>query len=559
MKLKSNGCVIVYNGEIYNYIDLKRELLECGHVFVTGSDTEVILLVYQAWGLMGLKRLEGIFSFSLWDPLKNMMILMRDRLGVKPLYYGESDHGLAFGSEIKTVLDAVGVNQEIDSQAFSEYLWYGNSYEDRTFYKGIRSLKPGHWMIVEGEKIKTEPWWMIESWLNSKFDYNDYNDASDRLRSIIDRSVKRQLVADVPVGIFLSGGVDSSAIAAAATQSTQHPLLSYTAGFDFDKGINELHQARSIASTYGLDHHELHISGSDVSNVLMKLSRAHDEPFADAANIPLYMMCEELKGKIKVILQGDGGDELFAGYRRYPSLNHVAIWRLWPQALTPIVQNFGNVGRRLARLLTANGNNDSAMRMALLLTMDTLNSSTFSLLTDEYKAHLSESTDPFLVYKKSAERFSTFSAVNQMLLTDLTVQLPSQFLTKVDRSTMAAGIEARVPLLDENVVKFAVSLPSKWKTSRTQRKIILRHSQRNRLPSSLLDGKKKGFSVPYAHWLQTSLFDFSKEIMLDIANTNLHMFSSQKIEKMMLNLKQGDTTNAFMLWKLLQFSLWYNK
>ena len=333
MELGPGGAVIAYNGEVYNFTELKGELEALGHVFRSLSDTEVILHVYDAWGLAGLKRLEGIFAFALWDPGHRRLVLIRDRLGVKPLFYGDSALGLAFGSEIKAVLEAGGVDTAMDQQAFSEYLWYGNAFEDRTFYHGVRVLPPGHWLIVEDGQRKLSTWWRIEEWLEQPSIARNPQEAAELVREALDASVKRQLMSDVPVGIFLSGGIDSSAIAAAAMQVQSRPLASYSAGFDFDRGINELPKARLVAKHLGLDHHELHISGADLPETLMALARAHDEPFADAANIPLYLMCQQLGGATKVVLQGDGGDELFAGYRRHAILRNAHWWQLCPSAL----------------------------------------------------------------------------------------------------------------------------------------------------------------------------------------------------------------------------------
>jgi asparagine synthase (glutamine-hydrolysing) len=558
MELRPGGPVIAYNGEAYNFSELRRELASAGRVFRGHSDTEVILQSYDAWGLDGLKRLEGIFAFGLWDPARQRLILMRDRLGVKPLYYGKSTHGLAFGSEIKAVLAAGGVDTSLDDQSFSEYLWYGNPFEDRTFYKGVRALEPGHWLVIEGDKRRLEPWWRIEEWLGRPVAAHNMSDAASLVRKALDQAVERQLVADVPVGIFLSGGVDSSAIAASAMQSRRQPLRSYAAGFDFNAGVNELPKASRVAQHLGLDHHELRVTGGDLPEVLLTLAQAHDEPFADAANIPLYLMCRQLAGQIKVVLQGDGGDELFAGYRRYSVLRNAHWWRLWPQVLSPLARAGGNMGRRFARMADSVGNCDPAMRMAYLLTVETPQDPPEALFLPERRRQLAETTDPFLVYRRAAERFHKHDPVQQMLLTDLTAQLPSQFLTKVDRATMAAGIEARVPLLDERVAELVVNMPSNWKAHGTQKKVVLRESQRGRLPTDILDGPKTGFGVPYAHWLRTSLYEFSRERLLDQGFLKQFALDGLKLEQTLAQHRAGQLDRGFILWKLLQISLFWD-
>jgi asparagine synthase (glutamine-hydrolysing) len=556
MRLGSDGPIITFNGEIYNFRELRRSLEAIGHNDWRGhSDTEVILRVYLQWGLEGLKLLEGIFALALWDPIEKRLVLIRDRLGVKPLYYGRCSLGLAFGSEVKAVLAAGGVDTTLDDQSLSEYLWYGNTYGDRTFYKGVRAIEPGHWLIIEGEKCRIEPWWRIEEWLEQPLPVRSQLGAAAQVRQAIDHAVSRQLVADVPVGIFLSGGVDSSAIAAAAMHKRNVPLNSYAAGFDFDSGINELPKAARVAQYLRLAHHELHVSGSKLESLLITLAHAHDEPFADAANIPLYLMCQQLGCSIKVVLQGDGGDELFAGYRRYAMLRNAHWWRLWPQSLSPLMRASGNLGRRFVRMAHSVGHLDPALRMAFLLTSETLQNPPETVFLPQRRCELEETTDPFLAYRQAAERFRHYEPVQQMLLTDLTVQLPSQFLTKVDRATMAAGIEARVPLLDEGVVRLAVNLPSILKVKGREKKVVLRQSQRNRLPADILDGPKTGFGVPYEYWLRSSLYEFTRERLLD--QKFLHQFSIDGVvvERMLVQHKNKTVERGFMLWKLLQLAL----
>jgi asparagine synthase (glutamine-hydrolysing) len=556
MSLGDGQPVITYNGECYNFLELRTELQARGCAFRGGSDTEVVLHAYAQWGLPGLKRLEGIFALAIWDPARERLVLMRDRLGVKPLFYAETIHGLAFGSEIKAVLAADPLDVSLDDQAFSEYLWYGNAYGDRTFYRGIRSLEPGYWLIVERGNQKLARWWAIEEWLERPVVARDANQAAQQVRSALDIAVTRQLVADVPVGIFLSGGVDSSAIAASAMHSRVEPLASYAAGFDIAGSVNELPKAARVARHLGLEHQELNIGGADLPEVLMSLSHAHDEPFGDAANIPLYLMCRALQGRIKVVLQGDGGDEMFAGYRRYALLRNARWWNLWPHGLSPLARAAGPLGRRFARVADTVGNDDDAMRMALLLTSETPHAPPDFILNRARRRHLRETTDPFLAYRRAADRFRDYDPVQQMLLTDLTVQLPSTFLPKVDRATMAAGIEARVPLLDERIGEVAVGMPATWKAHGREKKIVLRNSQRGRVPDDILDGPKTGFGVPFAGWLRTSLASFAAERLLDPAFLDAFDLDGASVERMFWTHVAGGGNRGYLTWKLLQVALW---
>ena len=557
MTLGERGPTLAFNGEVYNFSDLRRELIQLGRSFRGHSDTEVVLQAYAEWGLAGLKRCEGIFAFALWDPAHQRLVLMRDRLGVKPLFFYRNGSRLAFGSEIKALFAAGGIDNTVDDQALSEYLWYGNAYEDRTIYRGVKSLLPGHWLIVEKGGVRLEPWWQLEEWLHTPGFAGDERSAEAAVRDALDVAVKRQLVADVPVGLFLSGGIDSSAIAAAAMHVQDRPLASYSVGFDFDRGINELAKARRVAEHLRLDHHEVQVGGADLEHVLLALARSHDEPFADAANIPLYLLARQLGGSIKVVLQGDGGDEMFAGYRRYAMLRNAAYWRLWPKGLTPLVRaGFGGLGARFERIVNAVGAADPALRMALLLTTETMGDPPTNMLETDARAHLAATTDPFLGYRHCATRFGDADPVQQMLLTDITLQLPSQFLAKVDRATMAFGLEARVPFLDETVARLAVQLPAKWKARGAQKKIVLRNALRGRVPDDILDGPKTGFGVPYQHWLKTSLYEFPRAAVLDPGFLGRFGFDRQKLESAFNEHRRGTRDRGFTLWKVLQLALW---
>jgi len=551
------AATVVYNGESYNFSQLRIELEGLGHEFLGHSDTEVLLHAYQEWGVAGLERLEGIFAFALWDCARRRLILMRDRLGIKPLFYAWQGGRLAFGSEIKAVLAGGGVDRSMDDQALAEFLWYGNAFEERTIYRGVRALQPGCRLVIEDGQARLESWWNVGAWLARAQPGANRRDVAVAVREAVDTAVARQLVSDVPVGIFLSGGVDSSSIAASAAIASGRRLASYSVAFDYDKGVNELPKARRVAQTLGLDHHELRVRGLALEEVIAALVQVHDEPFADAANIPLYLLSRELRGTIKVVLQGDGGDEMFAGYRRYSILRAAAFWRMWPHTLEPVLNTmFGARGARLARIGAAAGNADPALRMALLLTVETLRDPPTAMLTDAARQRLEASTDPFAAYRRCATRFAKFDPVQQMLLTDISLQLPSQFLTKVDRATMAHGIEARVPLLDEGVASLAVGLPVALKVRGSQKKIVLRDAMRGRVPADILNRPKTGFGVPYEEWLRGALHGFARAAILERAFIERFGFDRTRLETALAEHRSRRRDRGFLLWKLLQLALW---
>jgi asparagine synthase (glutamine-hydrolysing) len=548
---------VAYNGESYNFQELRLELQSEGRTFRGHSDTEVLLHAYDAWGLDGLVRLEGMFAFALWDGARRRLVLMRDRLGIKPLFYAWHDGYLAFGSEIKAVLAAGEVDRRLDDQAFTEYLWYGNAFEDRTIYRGVRALPPGHRLVMEDGRGRIDAWWRIEEWLTRAPQITNAGEAAAAVREAVDAAVARQLVSDVPVGIFLSGGVDSSSIAASAAVASGRRMASFAVGFDYDRGVNELPKARQVANALGLDHNELRVSGASIEKVILDLVRAHDEPFGDAANIPLYLLAKALGGAVKVVLQGDGGDEMFAGYRRYAILRHVRAWRCWPAGVNSLLHSLGGtVGARFARLAAAAGSADSALRMALLLTVETLHDPPSAMLSQEAQQRLAASTDPFLAYRRCASRFDVADPVQQMLLTDITLQLPSQFLPKVDRATMVHGLEARVPLLDDRVASLAVGLPSHLKVRGAQKKIVLRDAMRGRLPAEILDGPKTGFGVPFEHWLRGPLRGLARDAILDGGFVERFRFDRSRLTVALDQHCAGVRDRGFLLWKLLQLSLW---
>ena len=332
--------------------------------------------------------------------------------------------------------------------------------------------------------------------------------------------------------------------------------VSYAAGFDVFGNVNELPKAAKVAKHLGLKHKELRITDADLVDALQVLSLAHDEPFGDAANIPLYLMSKALQGEVKVVLQGDGGDEVFAGYRRYSLLKNADFWNLWPQFLSTMARSIGEYGNRGARIADALNHPEQAMSMALLLTSHTLKQSPHHIFTNDRRHYLLETTDPFLAYRKANERFVSQEPIQRMLLTDLTVQLPSTFLTKVDRSTMAAGVEARVPLLDERVAELSVGMSSAWKVNRREKKIILRKSQYGRLPEEILNGPKTGFGVPFGDWMRGPLSKFASMRLLDHGFLRRFELDAREVEHRFKEHSAGNRGHDFLLWKLLQLAIW---
>jgi asparagine synthase (glutamine-hydrolysing) len=544
--------VIIFNGEIYNFKDLRRELEGEGVKFTGHSDTEVALCAIARCGPEVIRRFNGIFAIAVWNLPRRELFLARDRFGVKPLYYYRLPDGIVFGSEIKAILKSGRVQSAIDPAALHEFMYFGSALGPNTLFRHIQKLEPGHWLRCRSGEVQEECYWSAEQVqpLN-----DDFDTAVLRVRELLEGAVRRQLVSDVPVGVFLSGGVDSSCIAAFATHHYPGKLQTFAAGFDFDRGINELPKARRVAAQLGTEHHEIHVTSESLPDVLEKLVIHHDEPFSDAANIPLYLMCQQLGGKIKVVLQGDGGDEIFGGYRRYEMLGRFKFWSRVGK-LVPRRWLVGESGRRLRRMLVAFAEDDDAIRMALLLTVETQDAPPIRILSRRWIEQLEES-DPFTRYREMNHRFAHLDRVQRMLYTDVNIILPDIFLEKVDKATMAHGIESRVPLLDNELTDYVMGLPSKFKVRRGQKKWLLRQALRGIVADDILDGPKTGFEVPFGYWLREPLKEFSLQILLDAETKQWNLFNNDVLGKLLREHQSGRRNHGFLLWKALNLALWY--
>ena len=548
---------MVYNGEIYNYRELRRKLIQTGVSFRGHSDSEVVLNAYRIWGIDALSMLNGMFAFAIWDSQNNELLLAKDRFGIKPLYYFRTGHSLVFASEIKALLATNSVKKYLNPNALHEYMYYGNALGENTLFKGVKKVLAGHYIKYSSQILSSRPYWSPE---DIKPSYDSFETATANVQMLLGEAVERHMVSDVPVGIFLSGGIDSSAITAFASRYYQGKISTYSVGFDFELEKNELPVARDTAKEFGTNHHEILISGTDLTDTIETLLYAHDEPFADAANIPLYLLCKELKGGQKVILQGDGGDEVFGGYSRYEVLSNHRVWKTAARIgrlvnhLTPRTLSYY---RRL-RFIQALSQKHPADLMALLMTTETKKESPISVLSENLVAELQKS-NPFDRYELCNDLFGSLDPVQKMLFTDMSILLPDTFLEKVDKSTMANSIEVRVPMLDHELTKYVMSLPSKYKVKAGKKKWLLRESLRGIVPNRVLNARKSGFGVPYSYWLREPLYEFLRSVLLDSSSLSQCLFDREVIEKKILEHRSGERDNGFILWKALHLSLWIQR
>lgn len=560
MKTADDRFVITYNGEIYNFRELaaERRMKDLRST----SDTEVVLRSFAADGVAALPGLNGMFAFAVYDRLRRKIWLVRDRVGIKPMYYRMDASGFAFASEIKGIVALTAGQSTCNVAALHEWLYYGNALGGRTLYAGIQQLLPGHYLeldlnsfehrIAEYHSFRRR----MAPPLHGSFDSAE---SSKHIRGLLEQAVKRQLVSDVPVGVFLSGGVDSSAITAFASRHYQGRLATYSVGFEFAGDTNELPKARRIAERYGTDHHEIHIGGADVSAIVEKMVHHHDMPFADAANIPLYMMAEKISSHTKVVLQGDGGDELFGGYRRYATLRYYGVLRtlarcmLGPHRLMPRSPSY----YRIQRYIHAFAAPDLATTMALLLTQEDRFAHPRNVFAHGMAAAIGE-FDPFARFREVQPWFAEQDVGNQMSLTDICIELPDLFLEKVDRSTMAASLEVRVPFLDHDLVDYATGLPGWGKMPLGRKKWLLKKALDGVIPNEVLLGAKTGFTVPYGLWLQTSLKAMFFDHLSTFVRSHPGILNVERIETLFARTSSRQQNHSFMLWKILNFVIWAN-
>ena len=553
----AHATTLVYNGEVYNFPGLRAELASTGVTFAGHSDTEVVLQAYNRWGLDAFRRFAGMFALGIWDARRQELVLARDRFGIKPLYYAQLPHGIVFGSEIKSLLASGEVELAVASEGLHEYMWFGNALGANTLFRGIRKLPPASVMVRTRSAESISVYWTVDE--VERHAPGIARSASE-VSKLLEDAVRGHLVADVPLGVFLSGGIDSSAIATFASRHYSGKLDTFSAAFDFSSSESELPLAKRVASDLQTTHHELHIKGRDLPETIESLVRCHDEPFGDAANIPLYLMARELGGRPKVILQGDGGDEIFGGYRRHNVFSAERMWRIAaPAARAALEFRTGNAkSYQSRRFLNAMSQSSSAMRMALMLTQDTLSASPVSILSRRLREEIAAG-DPFARYRELASRFKDETPLQRMLYVDTSIILPDTFLEKVDKSTMAFGVEVRVPFLDNALTDYVLGLPGNYKVRAGRKKYLLRRALRGIVPDYVLDAPKRGFAVPFENWLRGPLTAYMESVLFDDSTRRADLFDETVIRERIAAHVEGRRNYGFMLWKALHLALWHRE
>lgn len=542
---------IVFNGEIYNYPDLRRELLGRGHTLKTRSDTEAIVHLYEDYGEGCFEKLRGMFAIALWDTKKQTLILSRDRLGIKPLFYGIGEQGIVFGSELKCVRDSGQVPLRVDPTAIADLFTFYYLPGPKTIYKDVYSLRPGAFLKVTTEGVVEKKYWDLSGEVLELPSEQAY---VDRLEEVLDESVRCHLLSDVPVGAFLSGGLDSSAVVALMSRAVTTPIMTCSIGFP-EESYNELSRARAIADHFRTDHHELVVT-PEPAKVMEQLVGNYDQPFPDHSAIPTYYVSKLARERVKVVLSGDGGDENFGGYSRYA--RHALLGRIREAIPELLLRPFaGAAGDRMHgalpwRLLRV------AHQLAVGAREGYLHGITIAdaalrarIFSPELKSELKD-YDPLNQFRELYDQAPGEDPLSKIFYLDIKTYLVDDILQKVDRASMAHSLEVRVPLLDHQVVEFAYSLPLALKLRDGSGKYILKRAVERHLPDGHANLPKKGFNMPMQPWMQGALRGWSENILL---NTSTPYLNPAGIGQVWNEFQKGSTHLKDILAVLLNYQL----
>jgi len=542
---------VVFNGEIYNFPALRKELEGRGHRFSTNTDTEVIVHLYEDMGAECVQRLRGMFAFALYDDRNHRLLLARDRLGKKPLHYALSKGRLLFGSEIKTILSVEPGLAQVNSDALLQYFYFGYIPDPATAFSPIQKLAPGHILEFEAGNIAVRKYWDLP-------EYGTYSPSSEEecleeLESRLAEAVRIRLIADVPLGAMLSGGTDSSTVVALMARATRHPVKTFSIGFRH-ADFNEAPYARMVAEKFGTDHHEL-ILEPDVGETIETLTRSLEEPFGDSSMLPTYYISCLARKHVTVALSGDGGDEAFAGYERYRihlqdrSHDWIPQWagRWYRQGIHPLLP-YRVPGRNLAYSISLPWQDRYTEGVSFHPFQREM-----ALLSRDFVG----TRQPLKLFREYLDQAPAHDPLGRVLYLDSKTYLPGDILTKVDRMSMLTSLEARVPMLDHVFLEWVTALTPEWKMRGGSQKYILRKlAERVGVPKQVLDRPKQGFALPLGHWMRNELKDLILTIMLDPATLQRGYFEPSGVRRLLNEHFQGRRDHSARIWRLFMFELW---
>jgi asparagine synthase (glutamine-hydrolysing) len=548
---------VVLNGEIYNFQELRKDLLAAGHALTTRSDTEVIPHLYEDLGIGFVSRLRGMFAIALWDSTRRRLILARDRLGKKPLVYFAEPEGLAFASELGALLVDPGVPREIDLAALDAYLRCQAIPSPRTIYRAVKKVPPGHVLTWEEGRARVERYWSLRFTPKTAAPAPEIR---QRIRDLLDESVRLRLESDVPLGVLLSGGIDSTAVAAVMARHTGRPVQTFSVGFE-EEGLGELPQARRMAQRIGAEHHEAVVK-LDVAELLPVLARHYGEPFADKSAVPTYCVTRMAGRALKVALSGDGGDEAFAGYPRYLPSSLTGLFGWLPRSRRRLAEGVLRralsleSGRPLARLARSWLEASAPAAKSVLFPEFFPGYRLAGLYREEVRRVVGATWEEEVLVRWRGLPVD-MDDLDAALALDYGLYLPETLLAKMDIASMANSLEVRSPFLDHVLLEYAATIPGALKIAGGVSKALLREALADLLPPEILRGPKRGFSAPVASWLRGPLRPFAQECLLSRARGVPEFFRPEAVRALWEAHQSGRENHAMRLWALLVFEVWF--
>jgi asparagine synthase (glutamine-hydrolysing) len=556
---------LTFNGEIYNFKELRVELEGYGHRFRSSTDAEVILHAYEQWGTECVSRFNGMFAFGLWDGIRRRLWLVRDRLGVKPLFWASTSRAFVFGSEVKAVLAHPSVRRDVDLASLGSHLAFNYMPAPQTLFQQVRQVEPGHYMLVEPSgDVKDVEYWNIEyDEQPSKRSESDYK---EELSALLSDSIRLRLVSDVPFGVFLSGGVDSSGVAYWMSRHLTEPVKTFSIGFG-EATYNELGYARTMAQTVGADHHERVLS-ADAASVLPTIVWHAEEPTADSSMVAVYHLAKLAREKVTMVLSGDGADDILAGYETYQAYYVQQLYRLLPQALRdrviapmvralPVSHAKVSWDMKLKRFVAAADLpwEDAHASWRIIFDADARRNLLAPLAGQPGAAH-----DPLNAYRDAFAHTNARHPLNRMLYVDTRLYLPAAMLVKIDRMTMAHGLEAREPYLDYRLVEFAARVPPRLKLKGfRKKKYLLKAALEGKVPGSILHRKKQGFNVPKSRWIQEGLKGFVTDHLSASRVRDTGLLDPSAVDTVLRQHFSEVCDNSHQIWSLLVLVLWHEQ
>lgn len=552
---KDNNIVIVFNGEIYNFIELKEELQKKGYIFNSTSDTEVIINGYIEYGISIIEKLNGMFAIAIYDKKDNAMYLIRDHIGVKPLYYYINENNLVFASELKSIMEFPFFKKDIDLDSLHTYLYYGYITGQKSIFKNVFKLLPGHYLKYKDGIVELKEYWSLEKkYLNRKEKDKSLDEWKKIIREYLEKSIKERMISDVPLGAFLSGGIDSSLVVSIMQSLSKNPIKTFTIGFE-NKAYNEANYAKEIAEYLGTDHTEYYLKEEEVKGIVEDIPLYYDEPFADSSQIPTMMVSRLAREQVTVSLSGDGGDELFCGYSSYEHYlelsKYIKIFNIFQ--LIPFKDKIiKKISSKYTHLFNFNNKNK-------IINAGYLNYIKKESLIKKYNKNNIEERYLKLNYLSK-------NIQEKAMLRDLITYLPDDILTKVDRASMSCSLESRAPFIDDyKFIELSFDVPHILKYKNNEKKYILKELLYDYIPKKLIDRPKKGFSIPIEDMLRTDLKYLLENYLGEEFIKKQNIFDEKKIKKCLeffykkKNIEyQGIYINK-LIWHLLIFQMWYKK